>query len=343
MSHYDLWFYSPWGVPYGVLPTPLRLSYRRVVNETGHYPADGIANRLPLLLTLPDTADLLARLEPDSRIEIWRNGRLEMETCWLVQRVRQVVQPDGRRVLEVGAVPAISLLTRRIVAYPADSPQANRSGAADDLMRAVVRENMGAAADPARDLSDWLRVAADVSAAPVVPLTAARQVVLDVLQRLSAAARAAGTRLYFDLIWRTPWLLEFCVFVGARGRDRTLPAAQLVLSPDMPEVQLLARSHDAEDTVTLVYAAGQGSGAGRVLAVGEDLARSRHSPFGRRERLLDARAHRTDAQLAAAAAQALIAGRPRHTIQARLHSTPACAYGQHWHWGIGCCSHLPIK
>lgn len=333
MPTYDLWLYSPWGAVRGVLPPPLRVRYRRVVNQTGHYAAEGVANRMPCLLTLPYADDLLPLLEPDSQIEIWRDGQLVMQTGWLIQRVQVRVQPDGRRVLEVGAVPALSLLLRRIVAYAADSPQATRTAPADDLMKALVRENMGSLAEAARDLSQWVQVAADTSSAPVVPVACARQRLLDVLQRLSAAAQAQGTLLAFDLVWRAAAQYEFCTFVGARGHDRTTPADPLVLTPDTTGIQVLERSHDTEDEVTLVYAAGQGSGSGRVLAIGEDARRSQRSPFGRRERLLDARTARTDEQLAAAAAQALIAGMPRTTLRARLHSTPGCAYGQHWHWG----------
>ncbi len=339
-SNYTLWLYSAWGTVRGVLPDVLHLRYRRVVNQTGHYRAEHVANRLPCRILVRYRAALLPLLEADSRIEIWRDGRLEMETCWLVQRVRVLHPAGGSAVIEIGAVPALSLLARRIVAYAVGSPQAERTAPADVLLKALVRENWGSAAsDPARNQSDWLRVAPDAAGmgasepAPVIALATARQVLLDVAQHASAAAHAAGTLLRFDVVRHTPALLEFRTYLGARGTDRTHPARLLVLTPDTPGVQQISFSDDHEDAVSLVYAAGQGAERTRQIVALGDPARIARSPFARRERLLDARTARDDAQLATAAQRALANGQPRQTVQVQLRSVAGFAYGREWAWG----------
>lgn len=337
-SNYTLWLYSAWGTVRGVLPEVLHLRYRRVVNQTGHYRADNVANRLPCRILVRYCAALLRLLEADSRIEIWRDGRLEMETCWLVQRVRVLHQAGGPAMIEIGAVPALSLLARRIVAYAVGSPQAERIAPADVLLKALVRENWGSAAsDPARNQSDWLRVAPDAtgtgSAVPVIALAVARQVLLDVAQQASAAAHAAGTLLWFDIVRLTPTLLEFRTYSGARGTDRTHSARQLVLTPDTPGVQQISFSNDHEDAVALVYAAGQGAERMRQIVALGDPARIARSPFARRERLLDARTARDDDQLTTAAQRALAQGQPRQTVQVQLRSVAGFAYGREWAWG----------
>jgi hypothetical protein len=83
----------------------------------------------------------------------------------------------------------------------------------------------------------------------------------------------------------------------------------------------------------VVYAAGQGAEDERQVAEASEATHIAAGPFGRRERLLDAR-HLADlGALSAEARAALPGGLPRHTFTAAVVSAPGMAYGQHWHWG----------
>lgn len=356
MAHYTIWLSSPSGVRLAVLDQFIKLEYRRIVNHTGVAETAGAGSALPLRLTLRADALPLRFIQRDSRLEIWRTcdasspalsqesaatpavrtQELDTETAWFVRRVRKLFTGDGQRLLQLEAVPAIELLARRIVAYAAGTAQAGKSGPADDLMKQIVRENLGTqVGDSARDISDWLEILPDLGQAPVVSKIFARRNVLHVLGELAQAALEAGTPLYFDIVCPTMERLEFRTYPGARGSDRTFPdgVSPLVLSPETGTLARVERSFDYEDEVTFVYAAGQGAESERLILETGDAARIAASPFGRRERLVDARHVASSADLDAEARAALAAGRPRDTFRATVVSKPGAAYGQHWRWG----------
>lgn len=350
---YTIWISSPAGERLAVIDRFIRLEYRRVVNHPGLYTAVDTRNVLPLRLVLPADSLPARTLPPDSRLEIWRTKgdierrtpdsayqplrtqELDTETIWLVRRIRKLLTRDGQYLLELGAVPAIALLTTRIVAYPAGSIQASKQAPADDMMKHIVRENFASAADSARDISDWFSIAPDLGLAPVVSKRFARRNVLHVLEELAQASSEAGTPLYFDIVSQSLGKLEFRTYIGARGTDHTFPDGlnPVVLSPETGTLMQVDRSDDYEDAYSVVYAAGQGIETERLIAEAHDPVRIASTPFGRRERLLDARHIASPADLAVEARSALAAGRPRRTFRATVVSAAAIAYGQHWRWG----------
>jgi hypothetical protein len=327
----------------------VRLEYRRGANSSGRSTASGFGSALPLRLLLEVESLPLHLIGRDCRLEIWRtrhdpagesaiplSQQLDTETAWLVRRVRKLLTRDGRRLLELGAVPAIDLLASRIVSYPVGNAYASKSGPADDLMKQVVRENLGTAAtDSARRLGDWLFITPDLSQAPTVSKSFARRNVLHVLKELAEASAQAGTPLYFDIVSPARGQFAFRTYTGARGTDHTFPAGvnPVVLSPETGTLTQVDRTFDYEDEFSVVYAAGQGVEAERLVAEAIDTARSSASPFGRRERLVDARQIADVDELAAEAQAALAAGHPRRTFQAMVVSMPGMAYGRHWRWG----------
>jgi hypothetical protein len=352
MANYTLWLSTSTGERLAVLDTFVSLEYQRVVNHTGHASVFDAQATLPLrLVTYADALPIQA-IGRDSRLHIWRTTEtlaasgqqtvlphtqeLDTETTWFVRRIRTLLAETGQRLVELGAVPAIDLLASRIVAYPTGSQQAVKSGPADDVIKAIVRENMGfLAANSDRDLSARLTVAPDVGLAPTVQKSFARRNLLDVLRELAEASAEAGTMLAFDIVSPTPERLEFRTFVGQRGTDHSFPDGSnpVVLSPDTGTLTHAERTIDYSSEATVVYAAGQGADAQRRLAQVSDQDRLRGSPFAWRERLLDARHIGSDSDLAAEARAALTAGRPRHTFQAEIVSRPGSTYGQHWRWG----------
>jgi hypothetical protein len=342
--NYTIWISRPDGERLAVLGSFVRLEYRRIVNQSGLHRAATRGDVLPLRLVAPAEGLPILQLGRDTRLEIWRTAVgaglrtawLETDTVWLVQQVRLFREGGSPWLIELGAVPAIALLGRRLVAYPAGSAQASKSGPADDVARALVRENLGTSADDtARELSDWLTVAPDQSRAPVIQKQCARRNLLETLQEVAEASAQAGTPLWFDVVRTHSGRFQFCTYIGARGADRSYPAGlrPVLLSPDTGTLADIEQRLDYADEANVIYAAGQGAESERLVAEASDPARMAGSPFGRRERLLDARHLASPTALAAAAQAALTAARPRRTLRAAVVDMPGMRYGQHWRWG----------
>lgn len=318
---------DPFGERLAQIDEYLRLAYTRTANDVGVLTLD--------LASTPGEA--LWRL--DGRLGIWRQGAgglldLETETVWFMRRYQRVLGNNGERRFRITAVSASHLLDRRIVAYAAGSAQAAKTGKADDVMKAIVRENLGSSAtDPARDWSSLVTVAADQSLGPTISKAFSRRRVLTVLGEIAADAAEQGTPMYFDVICPERGELEFRTYSGQRGEDRTPISNQLVLSPELGTIADGEYADDYLDEATYIYAAGQGEESERQVEEASDAARIGASPFGRIEQLRDARQVTTTAALEAEAAATLYASRPRRTFRGTLVDTPQVRYGRDWHWG----------
>jgi hypothetical protein len=319
---------DPFGVKLAQVDTFLALDFVRPVNDVG-------------VLTLdldPDTDVSQFRL--DGRLSVYRQGsaggyRLQTETVWLVRQWRRVMYTSGERVLRVTAYSASDLLARRIVAYAAGSDEASKTDHADDMMKAIVRENLGASAtDTDRRWSSYLTVQADSASASSMSKAFSRRNVLTVLQEIAETSAEGGEPLYFDIVAPSSSTLEFRTYTGQRGVDRTLSSASpLIMSPELGTIRGGELFEDYASEYTVVYAAGGGEGKAREVSEVEDTARSGASPFGRIEALRDARHGATGASLTAEGNAYLRASRPKRIFTAALVDTPQVRYGLEWHWG----------
>jgi hypothetical protein len=319
---------DPFGVKLAQVDSFLALDFVRPVNDVG-------------VLTLdldPNTNTAPFRL--DARLGVWRQGPaggflLQTETVWFVRQWRRVMYTSGERVLRITAYSASDLLARRIIAYAAGSAQASKTDNADDMMKAIVRENLGASAtDTDRRWSSYLTVQSDSASASSMSKAFSRRNVLTTLQEIGETSAEAGEPLYFDIMVPTPGGLEFRTYTGQRGTDRTLTgAAPLVISPELGTISGGELFEDYASEYTVVYAAGQGEKDYREVSEVEDTARSGASPFGRIEALRDARHGATGASLTAEGNAYLRASRPKRIFTAALVDTPQVRYGLEWHWG----------
>lgn len=327
---YQVDLYNPDGQLVAVLDGWTYLRYRRVVNGTAVFPSEG-RNVLPLLLRYPWSTALQQLMQPDSSLAIWRDGRLEMETVWLIRRVSVLVE-GGRKTLEVAAVPALAVLSR-VVAYAAASAQAFKVGPADDVIKAIVRENLSGLVTDADRLLARLVVAADLSAAPVVSIACAWREVATALAEVVYASGQRGTKLAFDVVWEGAGF-RFRTYTVCRGNNRTVGVSSnpLILSLETGTLDEVRREFDYEDEATVVYAGGRGVEAERMVAVVMDTSRI-ISPLGRREVFVDARHLADPVSLGDYARAALERRRPRRVFRAKVVSTEVVRYGRHWQWG----------
>lgn len=289
-----------------------------------------------LMLRIPARLYPIEYFVRDNRLTLFRGvaGRqlsLEGDATWLIRHRRYL---RDQQVYEITALHANHLLARRIVAYAAGSSEASKTGAADNLMKATVRENLTAATDTARNLSSSLfAVQADLSAAPSISLSFSRDNVLAVLQRIAQASATAGTVCGFEV--RTiGTVLTFVTYTGQRGIDRRASSSQpLLFGPQYRNLAETTIDEDWSSEATYIYAAGQGQGSQRSEATASSSTVIALSPFGRIEQLRDGRTTADATQLQDEADAALYASQARIAVEGAILDAPQATYGIHYGWG----------
>lgn len=276
-----------------------------------------------VVLSLPPRYPL-SLLRRDSRLWIERQAvtggmwKTLGERLWLLRRKGLKLSQSGEYSLRVVAYDANYILDAPIVAYAAGTDFSDKSEAADDMMKAIIRENLGGlATDTARDLSAYITVAANNSSAPVIDKGFAWQNVLKVLQDIAKTSAQLGTYLAFDLVATNPSSLIFKTYINQRGVDRRHPETSSVTRPSVTlgaeNLASIEYDFDATNERTYAYAGGAGEEADRLIAEASDETRMAISPFNRREVFRDVRNIDDEAQLEDEAEAAVRAGLPVET------------------------------
>lgn len=297
-----------------------------------------------LTITVPNDYYPLGQFMIDGRLYVSRRQdagpfALVGNTCWFIRRVEQMYMANGALVNQINAVGALELLARRIVAYASGSAYADKTATADDMIKAVVRENLGTlATDTARDISAWLSVAADIGAAASISKAFSRRNVLTVCQELVQASTTAGTWCGFDVVVTNEQTgtMQLRTYTGQRGVDRRRSSGNanaVLFGPDYGNFDTGRLNVDYTDERTYIYAGGQGEGAARVIGTASDTARIGISPFNRREHFRDARQSTTLVGVTDEADTELRARRPRTTLTGEIISGGTALYGVDFNFG----------
>lgn len=257
---------------------------------------------------------------------------LEGERAWLIQKASTFVGAQGRLSTRVVAVDGTDLLRRRIVDYDAGTSETDKTAAADNVMKAIVRENFVSATDTTRNLSSSLfSVDADLGAAPSISKAFTRREVLVVLQELAEAATLAGTYTTFDVVW-TGALFAFRTYTGQRGVDHS-STDRVLLGPAYGNLTDAEDTLDASEEATRVIAGGQGEGADREIARADATARQGASPYRLIEDFTNQNNTADPTQLADEADALLHLRRPRRVVSGTFIDTPGAQYGRHFGFG----------
>lgn len=312
MALYRITLYNPQGTNSLQIDDWQSIEAALVVNSIGSVVLY-LSPRYPL--------DLFRR---DCRLWIERQARpgaqwkLLGERFWLVRRKGLKLADNGQYTLRIVAYDPNYILDAPIVAYAAGSTQADKTDNADDMMKAIIRENLGSlATDTARNLSAYISVAADVGTAPSIDKAFAWQNVLKVLQDIAKASTQEGTYLAFDLVATNPNSLQFRTYTTQRGADRRWPStgrAAVVLGPD--NLSSVEYEFDATNERTVGYAGGAGEEEDRLIETASDATRLLQSPFARREIFRDVRNIDDPADLEDEAKAAVRGGIPVETYTA---------------------------
>ncbi len=326
MSDYQIWIAQDDGSRLANVAAVSAFRYVLAYHEIG-----------ALTLALPGDLDPWL-LDEDRIIEVWRGPAgypLRLERNFFLRGLVDETDENGVSSFLVTGLDGNFLLEGEPVAYYAGSSYAEKTGPADDLMKAVVRENLGAlATDTARRRpSAQFSVAPDLSQGPTITKAFAYKSVLEALWGLSQAAREAGTAVYFDVVSLAGGRFEFRTLVDQPGADRSRAGGNpLVFGLERRNLQKPRLEKDWTQEVNYVYAGGKGEGSARNIETAEDLSRSGRSLWARRAAFVNA-SNQTGDGLTAAAQRRLGEGRPKISFGANILSVPGALYGVDWFWG----------
>jgi hypothetical protein len=307
-----------------------RLEYALVTND-----------RSSLVLELSPDVTIPSSAVPDGQIEVWRKlptGReyLDGDKIWYIQTITYRRDGSGRVSITLEAEAPLWLLGEpgRFVDAASGSGEAQKTGSADDICKAIVREQAGSDAAAARQVPG-LSVAASVSQGPSMTKAFAWKPVLQTLQEVARAATEAGTYLAFDVVSNTGGGIEFQTFINARGVDRRFPGGitPLLLGSEFGNLAETELRIEYGEEITSAKAGGQGDGAGRLTASYTDSARVAVSPLRYREVFKDATTYSSTTGLSSEAQSVVRAGRPRLILSGKIQQTQDTQYGIDWGWG----------
>jgi hypothetical protein len=326
------------GIELALLQDTIEWDFARVANDIGWF-------------TLRVNGDLDRRLlHVDNLLEFYRTppGTAPILLGVGMLRYWEWGESGGTTTLTLGGPDQMDLLNRRIVAYK--SPEANwsKSDFADDMIKAVVRENMGTlATDPWYNRGRSYR-AANFSVAPdegrgkSVELSFQFRNVLAVLQEISDASAWPSQddnwvpkTVLFDCDYIAPAVFLFRTWVPMRGVDRTIGSAisPIIFSREAGNLDLPTLRFDYTEEENIVYGLGQGTGTSRTVDPENDVPRENLSIWNLREGIEPATEEDTIQGVAWRAFLAMQEARPRVIFSGDLVDTPQTRFGVEWGYG----------
>ena len=330
-AHHEVWLYDPFGVRLLNLSQLVSINYSKALGSIGRF-----------VLLMPFTEELFNLVGIDFLIGIARNSqntKVETNFLGLIRSIR-ILDKGGFDLLELGGEDGISLLNSRIVAYQAGTAQARKTDQADDMMKAIVRENLGAlATDTARNLTSYgFEVEVDEALGPTITRVLTWKNILTLLNAIYRTSVRKGTPVYFDIVpvqnSETSIGFKFVTAINQLGNDRTFTSgAPTVFSREFGNLENPSLAYDHAKEINAVYAAGEGWGIHRQLLISLDDDRIGISPWNRREKFIDVRQAETAEDMSTKADEALKEGQPQVLFSAILKDAPASRYGVEWNYG----------
>ncbi len=311
-------------------------SYVKAANDIGFFEVEAPANLWPM-----EWRDL------DYQYHFWRQpdgGSWRLEFVGLARK-RAGKTVKGITTKRVQGFGVNHLLARRIVAYKAGTAQSTKTDHLDDMIKAVVTDNLGSGASDSRNIETVFNfsVAPDLSDAPSVTKSFAYENLLGALQSLcnTSGGQASGAvDLFFDIACDSYTSNErprfqFRTYTGQPGVDRTnngSNTSSAVFSLANASIDNADYSRDFSDEVNYVYAGGLGQKSDRNVVSAGDADRIAESPINLCETFVTA-THLDESEIAEAVYEALNENRPYHKLSCSLLDTDTTRYGVDWNWG----------
>ena len=328
-ASHEIWWTREDGSRILSLDDNLGGSFGRIANGIG-----------PCKITLPSTFNWRT-LNPDQMIQFWRRpegGRLSLWRAYFIRRwnPRYV---DGDLIIDVYGRDAVDLLRRRIVAAYEGSANATAAGVeVDDVMKNIVTdmESDVIPPTPTAGTRDWpdFRVQPDLTIGPTIDKAYEWNTVLNLLQNLATASRAAGNEVFFtvdDVLSGVNSIdYKFRTTINQPNQD---VSTRVVF--DTADETLLSPSWNVDhgEEVNYVYGLGQGQTTDQNIQQVSDAARFGASKWNRCEGSASARGQETNAEVRDVARSALTEGLPRRIFGGRPVDRNGLRFGIDWHWG----------
>jgi len=279
----------------------------------------------------------------DRLIEFWRQpvgGENKLLAVGLT-RYWQWENLDGRELLRFGGPDQVELLKRRIIAYFSGEAESDKTGPADDVIKAIVSENMGPLAPndahgrPRRYPAANFTVQPDFGDGHNITRQFSWRNVLPVIQELADESAERGTPLFFDNVPIGPAQFDFQTWTGVRGMDRSILSgiAPVVFSLEAGNLANPSLRFDYTEEINYVWGGGQGEGPGRDMDPENDQVREHLTIWNKREAFQDAREEATHAGVGHKAFLRMQAGLPKVIFSGELLDTPQSRFGVDWDYG----------
>jgi hypothetical protein len=298
------------------------LNYSKVANDLGSFS-----------VALPSNFDV-SLLDKDRVISVWRKpvgGAQALDFRGLILQIFEREEANGAYMPVVYGASLNHLLKRRIVAYAAQTTYTDKTGSADDVMKAVVRENLGAlATDSDRIISsNNFSVQADLSLGPSQTRAFAWRNVLTVLRDFSQQSRTNGDEIFFDVKPVTDSQFEFRTYQQQPGSDLR---EKLTFSREFGNLGWAQYDRNWRDFANLVYGLGDGDGISRAY-IQAYVTTAEPAGSDRIEATHDARNEGGTSGLISATAAAMQDVRAVKHFQGEALSVPGSIYGLDWNFG----------
>lgn len=229
----------------------------------------------------------------DQLLEVYRivDGRkkLEGERSWRI-RNRSFYERNQQDMITLTAHDHIYTLDNAIIAYYADSSYTAKTAEADNMMKELVYENLGAGCvkynstttpDTARILTG-LTIAANDTLAPSISKKFAWEKLKVNLDEICLDVRQQGYWLGYDMVRTARGAVEFRTYYGQRGSDLT-GSNRKVLSTEFNNLVNPVLAFDAENERNYGYITGTGIKDDREIVEVSDTGRINESRWNRRE------------------------------------------------------------
>lgn len=318
------------------------LEYTNVVGDIG-----------PFNISLPYPQFDITKARKDARLVVWRKppgGARYLDYAGLVRSdpIPEIYQRGSELYCILRGVSYNHVLKRRHIAYKVNAAGFQHAGAADDVMKTFVYENLGAGAIAARDISAvGFTIQANVTAGTSISKQASFDNLLDVLKDISDDShKTEATCAYFGVVpLNNGWQMEFRTNIGQWGNDHRHPSGPsgvtgaqgpVVLSLGRQNIDNASLINSSVDEITDVYGLGPGDGTTRNVQEASDAARIGASPLNRIESTVNANncvGATANADILAMAQAAVRAGRPRRSFSASIVDVPGTVYGKHYGCG----------
>ena len=305
-TSYELWLLDDYGRRIALLKDLAFFSYARSESYYGTIQV-GLPYEVLKSLVFPTFA-------PDRRIDVWRSPGAgfptRREETFLVRMERIYTRMDGVQMVVLYGNDPKDLLRRRWIIQPGGYSQTNKTDQIDDMMKAIVREQMlygscvdvdGVASNTRAYPQNEFLVDGDVSLGPSYTATFPDRNVLDVLGELHDASLqlnkedpTANRRIFFavrafdesDDTTIARQVFKFFTYADRLGQDRT--ASSLVFSVENNNLEAPAYTLSHMDEENSVVVKGPGRGDSKDSATVDDTTAINQSRWNRCEGVVDA-------------------------------------------------------